>query len=385
MAMQDLPKIRVCHVASGDLWAGAEVQLASLLSELRKDSLLDILAVLFNRGTLHERLTGDGIRTEVLDEQVLSSVEIARRLYQFNIDWKPHVVHTHRYKENILGGLAASCARVPAIIHTVHGIHEALAGWEGLKWRMYSFVARQITKRVASGLIGVSREIASILERDFPGVTVVGIHNGIAHGAMSDLCETGLTREALGVGATSFVIGTVGRLTPIKGIEFVLRACALLIGQRPMSQIHVLVVGDGPLREALEELARCLGISKRVTFLGERQDVLHLLGLFDVFVMPSLHEGIPMALLEALGAGCPVVASNVGGIPEIIRDGVDGMLVPSKDPEAIAAAISALQMSESLRSRFQLAGPERVGTEFNAGQMASSTKEFYRSLVTRAQ
>lgn len=383
--MQELTGLRVCHIASGDLWAGAEVQLASLLSELRKDLSLDIRAILLNKGTLYERLTGYCIPTQVLDEHVLSSVEIAWRLYQFNMDWKPHVVHTHRYKENCLGGLAASCARVPAIVHTVHGIHEALAGWENLKWRVYSFIARHIAKQVASGLIGVSQEIAAILERDFPGVAVVCIHNGIAYGGMSELRETGLTREALGVGAASFVIGTVGRLTPVKGIEYVLRAGALLIRQHPMSRIHIVVVGDGPLREALEGLARCLSISDRVTFLGERHDVLHLLGLLDVFVMPSLHEGIPIALLEALAAGCPVIGSNVGGVPEIIRDGVDGMLVPSKDPAAIAAAISALQMSESLRIRFQRAGPERVENEFSAGRMASCTKEFYRSLVTRAQ
>lgn len=385
MPMQDLIGLRVCHIASGDLWAGAEVQLASLLGELRKDSSLDIRAILLNKGTLYERLTGYSIPTQVLDEQILSSVEIARRLYQFNMDWKPHVVHTHRYKENCLGGLAASCAHVPAIVHTVHGIHEALAGWENLKWRMYSFIARHITKRVASGLIGVSREIASILEQDFPGVTVVCIHNGISCGEVSELRKTGVTREALGVGASSFLIGTVGRLTPIKGIEYVLQAGALLIHQRPMLQIHIVVVGDGPLREALEGLARRLGISDRVRFLGERHDVPHLLGLLDVFAMPSLHEGIPMALLEALAAGCPVIASDVGGVPEIIRDGVDGILVPSKDPAAIAAAISALQMSESLRVRFQRAGPERVGTEFSAGRLASCTKEFYRSLVTRAQ
>lgn len=383
--MQELTGLRVCHIASGDLWAGAEVQLASLLCELRMDSLLDIRAILLNKGTLYERLTGYGIPTQVLDEHVLSSVDIARRLYQFNMDWKPHVVHTHRYKENCLGGLAASRARVPAIVHTVHGIHEALAGWENIKWRMYSFIARHIAKRVASGLIGVSREIASILERDFPGVAVVCIHNGIGYGAALELRDTGVTREVLGVGASSFVIGTVGRLTPVKGIEYVLQAVALLVHQSPMSQIHIVVVGDGPLREALEGLARGLGIHDRVTFLGERHDVPLLLGLLDVFVMPSLHEGIPMALLEALAAGCPVIASDVGGVPEVIRDGVDGMLVPSKDPAAIAKAISALQMSEPLRVRFQRAGPERVGTEFSAGRMASCTKDFYRSLVAQAQ
>ena len=381
--MQKLSGLRVCHVASGDLWAGAEVQLASLLYEFKKDSFLDVRAILLNKGILYDLLTAYGIPTQVLDERVLSSVEIAKRLYRFNKDWKPHVVHTHRYKENCLGGLAASCARVPVIVHTVHGIHEALAGWENIKWRLYLLIARQITRWVASGLIGVSLEIASILKKTFAGLEVVCIHNGIQCDAVAEIRGAEVTGETVGIRAGAFVVGTVGRLTPIKGIEYLLQAVSLLVREQTVPSIQVVIVGVGPSRTALEGLAQRLGISERVRFMGERQDVPRLLGLFDIFVMPSLHEGIPMALLEALDAGCPVIASAVGGVPEVVRDGIDGMLVPSKDPAAIADAIQALYASQPLRARFQKAGPERVVTEFNAERMASCTKEFYVNLVKR--
>ena len=205
--MQNLSGLRVCHLASGDMWAGAEVQVASLLREFKKDPSLDVHAILLNRGTLYDRLIAYGIPTQVLDEHALSSVEIAKRLYRFNKEWNPHVVHTHRYKENCLGGLAAARAGIPVIINTVHGIQEALAGWGNMKWRFYSLLAGQVTKRVASGLIGVSLEIASLLRRQFPKLEVVCIPNGIRCDAVTEPPEPDAAREAAGIGAQAFVVG----------------------------------------------------------------------------------------------------------------------------------------------------------------------------------
>ena len=271
VAMQKLSGLRICHLASGDLWAGAEVQVASLLREFKKDSFLDLHAILFNKGTLHDRLMAYGIPTQVLDEHVLSSVEIAKRLYRFNKDWNPHVVHTHRYKENCLGGLAAARAGIPVIVNTVHGIQEALSGWENLKWRFYSLLAGQVTKRVASGLIGVSREITSLLKRQFPGLEVVCIPNGIQCDAVAELPEPKVARAAVGIGAQAFVVGSVGRLTPVKGVEYLLQAASSIVHERAIPSLQVVVVGMGPSRAALEELAQRLNIGERLRFLGERR------------------------------------------------------------------------------------------------------------------
>jgi glycosyltransferase involved in cell wall biosynthesis len=365
------------------MWAGAEVQVASLLREFKKDLSLDVHAILLNRGTLYDRLIAYGIPTQVLDEHAMSSVEITKRLYRFNKEWNPHVVHTHRYKENCLGGLAAARAGIPVIINTVHGIQEALAGWGNMKWRFYSLLAGQVTKRVASGLIGVSLEIASLLRRQFPKLEVVYIPNGIRCDAVNGLPEPDAARKAAGIEAQAFVVGSVGRLTPVKGLEYLLHAAALMVHERAIPSLQVVVVGMGPSRRTLEELAQRLNIGDRVRFLGERHDVPHLLRLFDIFVLPSLHEGIPMALLEALAAGCSVVASGVGGILEVVREGKDGLLVPPRNPRAIADAIQALYASRTLRTRLQQAGPERVAMEFSAERMAFNTKNFYLSLVRR--
>jgi glycosyltransferase involved in cell wall biosynthesis len=207
------------------------------------------------------------------------------------------------------------------------------------------------------------------------------IRNGITAVTPAGENVPGLTRKSIGIEEPAFVLGSVGRLTTIKGIEYLLRAVALLINERGLKPMQVAVIGGGPLQKALEELSAELSINEHVRFLGERQDVPNLLRLLDVFVMPSLHEGIPMALLEAMRAGCPIVASAVGGIPEVIRDGKDGMLVPPQDPGALARAIESLYASVQDRMRLSHAGRVRVEAEFGAERMAVLTKEFYKTLL----
>lgn len=375
--------LRVCHIASGDLWAGAEVQTAQLLTELKRDPTLHVEAIVLNRGVLYDCLVDVGIKTHLFDEGVLGSFELARRLYRFNKAWRPDVVHTHRIKENCLGGLAAACSNVPVIVHTVHGIQEALTGWEHVKWKCYSAVSGQVTRVVASGLIGVSFEISSFLKEKFPNLRVACIHNGIMNGVQGGANEPGMTRNHMGLAGSAFVVGLVGRLSPVKGIEYLLRAVSLLVNEQGMESIQVLIIGGGPLQKSLEALSGSLGIAAHVTFLGERHDVPSLLSLLDVCVMPSLHEGIPMALLEAMRAGCPVIATAVGGIPEVLRDGIEGMLVPSKDPKALAQAIGAMYASMPDRERFSHAGQERVAADFGSERMASRTKDFYMDLLGR--
>jgi glycosyltransferase involved in cell wall biosynthesis len=229
----------------------------------------------------------------------------------------------------------------------------------------------------------VSLEISSLLREKFTNTRVACIRNGMMDGVLAGTDELSITREQIGIVGPAFVVGVVGRLSPVKGIEYLLRAVSLLVNEQGMQSIQAVIIGGGPLQKSLEELSGGLGIAAHVKFLGERHDVQSLLGLLDVFVMPSLHEGIPMALLEAMRAGCPIVASAVGGIPEVIRDGKEGMLVPSKDPKALAQAIGAMYASTPNRARFSRTGQERVAAEFGSERMASRTKDFYMDLLGR--
>ena len=378
----NLARLRVCHVASGDLWAGAEVQIASLLQEFRSDPEVELSAILFNHGTLYDRLTSSNVPTQVVSETQLRTVQLIARLRAHFIKWRPNIVHTHRYKENCLAGLAAAMTgNRPLVVQTVHGIHEGFRGWQRFKMDCYSMLERLVTHHVVGGAIGVSVEIADHLKQRYPRLPVTCIHNGISCRDHAPFKTT--TRKEFDIPDDAFVVGTVGRLTPIKGLEYLLRALVPLVQEADSRPIRAMLIGSGPLRLQLEALANSLGIRRSVCFVGERHDVQALLPLVDLFALPSLHEGIPMALLEAMAAGCPVVASQVGGIPEVVRQGIEGTLVPSGNVQALTKAIEDLRSAPERRARYGIAGRERVLAEFNIASTASRTKAFYRDVTTR--
>ncbi len=168
---------------------------------------------------------------------------------------------------------------------------------------------------------------------------------------------------------------------PTKGLSFFIRAVPYVQSVFPESSF--VIVGDGQLRPELERLTAELGLNRWVLFLGQRDDVPQILPLFDVFVLPSVKEGLPFALLEALGAARPVVATTVGGVPEVILDGQTGFLVPASDPEALGRAIIALLQNPQQAHAMGEAGRKRVQEHFSVEHMVTDTEEAYRNLLAR--
>lgn len=376
-------RIRVCHIASGDLWAGAEVLIAGLLEELKTFPDLEVSAVLLNNGRLCEELTTRNIPVNVYDETQLNYLQVLQALYSHLREQKLDVVHTHRYKENILGGVAAKFSGVPVTVHTVHGLQEKLKGWRLLKMNAYSWVNSAIAKWMNQSIIGVSEEITSVMRQQFPRNPVVCIHNGINVKKVRPTVSSGAKRRELGIPEDEIVIGTVGRLVPVKGMEYLLKAISALCESLREVPVRLLVVGDGLLRSKLEALAKELNIDQKTLFLGERDDVYDLMNLFDIYALPSLHEGIPMALLEAMALRRPIVASRVGGIPEVVTDMEDGRLVPAQDVNALSHVLKELALSRALREQVGKAGQERVAQSYDRGKMASEVRELYWYLVNK--
>lgn len=377
-------RLRICHIASGDLWAGAEVQMSGLLQELKVFPDLELSAVLLNGGRLFEELVVMGIPVTIYDEARLNAWQILTSLRAYFSEWRPDVVHTQRYKENILGGIAAQFSATPVVIQTIHGLQERLSGRRHGKMTLYSWLNNMVTRRTAQTIVGVSEEIRDLLRRKFPKTEVVCIHNGIDVRKVLPSVSGEVMRKELCIPEKALVIGTVCRLTPVKGIEYLLQAVSRLCVDRNLKPMKLIIVGDGPLRLKLEGFAAELGIGQDTLFLGVRNDVYDLMNLFDIFVLPSLHEGVPMALLEALALGCPVVASRVGGIPEVLEDMVGGRLVPAQDVWALGEAIKKLALSRELRERLGKVGRERVTQYYDGKNMASQVRELYRRSANRS-
>ncbi|WP_175304316.1 glycosyltransferase [Candidatus Nitrospira nitrificans] len=369
--------IRVCHLASGDLWAGAEVQIATLLRALKADQRFDLSAIVLNKGRLAEELAAAGISVMVYDESA-GAWSTLRSLVSHLRRHRPDIVHSHRYKEHILGAFAAKLSHNSLVVQTYHGLDEHLHGWAAVKMRAYTTLNTIVGKVAGHGFVGVSEEISAILRCRYTTGKVSCIRNGVDLTRVKTTSSGAHLRKQLGISSSEFVIGSVGRLTPVKGLEYLIRAVSKNKGPR---ERKLLIVGDGPLRPALEGLAREVGVAGRVLFLGARNDVYDLMGVFDVLALPSLHEGVPMVLLEAMAMAVPIIASRVGGIPEILDDEQGALLVQARDVDVLADAIETMANDEVLRNRLRKAARARVESRFSIERTAALTGDLYCELM----
>jgi glycosyltransferase involved in cell wall biosynthesis len=375
--------LRVCHFASGDLWAGAEAQIAALLGALKQFPDLDLSALVLNAGRLADELTRRGIPVVICDESRMGVVRLFRAATAHLRRIRPHILHSHRYKENILGAFAGRPSSSVLRVQTYHGLEERLSGWAGFKMNLYNGINRAVGKMTADGIVGVSSEITSVLARLYPSADVRCIRNGIDLARVMPTVERSEMRAQLGIPSDTFVVGTVGRLMPIKGLEYLIDAFGRFRRQPGRAASKLLIVGDGPLKAGLGRYADSHELSRSVEFLGMRTDVYDVMGAFDVFALSSLHEGVPMALLEAMALGIPIVASRVGGIPEILEDKKEAVLVPAQDAEALASAIGMIAGSSERRAELTRAARERVKARFSIQSSATQMREMYRSLSAR--
>lgn len=268
------------------------------------------------------------------------------------------LVHTHLSTSSVNGCLAARLARVPAIA-TVHGMSGRL-----------SFFA-------ANHLIAVSEEVKRHLSNQGVRLEKISVvHNGLSPDFQ--LADRQAARRRLGFGEADLVLGTVSRVTALKGVEDALRAVDGLREEFP--SVRYLVVGDGDGLESCRKLASERGIQDRVVFAGYQQDVGAFLPAMDVFVFPTLKEAMGIALVEAMAAGLPCVATDVGGIPEVVTPET-GRLVPSRDPSAIQRETAALLRDADLRARMSAAALERCRVSFSAAAMERDTDWVYREVL----
>ena len=280
------------------------------------------------------------------------------------------LVHAHVYSSAAASALATAGTSLPLVV-TEHT--EAL--WQGTNGRLFS---AWMYRRVAR-VIAVSDAIRHrLIERDrVPPSRITVVPNSVppAREMHGDILP--LPADLMGEGP---VVGVVARLQPEKGVTNFLRAAASVARELP--EARFVVVGDGPLRKEMLGLAEELGVRDRVLFLGFRPDAQALIELMDIVAVPSVSEGTPLVVLEAMAAGVPVVASRVGGIPDQIRDGHEGILVPPGDSRALGDALLGLLRNPERARQMGEAGRLRAGTEFSHENMVRRVEGLYRAALT---
>ena len=286
-------------------------------------------------------------------------------------DWHADVVHSHNTEAFIDGGLGALLARSPVLVHTDHA--------RSFPDKLRYMVAEHLLSYAADSVVGVSDHTVSNLHRyeRIRRRKLVTVRNGIEGERFSRRINVSAKRRELGLEPEAPVIGFAGRLTEQKGLAFLLEALARVVKDVPA--VTLLIAGDGPLHEPLTVLSTSLGLERRIQFLGVRHDIADLLQIMDVCVLPSIWEGLPMIILEAMASGCPVVASDVGGVANAVRHGVTGSLVPPRDAASLAAAIRELLVDGALRTRYAEAARHTFENQFSARAMARQYEALYLS------
>lgn len=293
---------------------------------------------------------------------------------------RPDVLHCHLVRANLYGPMAARLAGIPAVICTFRGI-DAYVTSSGLLPAAIRLVER-LTSTWVSRYVAVSETARQAIIKHLhlsPG-KIVTILNAVDLSPFAPVRrDRPGFRAALGLPPEAVVLGSVGRLSPLKNYANLIRWLADLAPIFP--QAHLLLVGDGPERPALETLIRDLGLTPRVHLLGHREDVPELLPLMDVFALPSLSEGLPRAVMEAMAAGLPCVVMDAGGNSEAVVEGQTGYVAPLEDGVKFTEGLTRLLEDEGLRKKLGTAGKKRAFALFNPKRLAAQYEELYRSVL----
>lgn len=368
-------KIRIAHVSAHLQFGGKENGVVNLVNGLDPDIFESYIFTYVRGGPLAQRVDPYRCRVVELGDKLGGDYrlyfKLAREFWRYRI----HIAHTHSWATLMEGIVGAKLAAVPIIIHGEHGTMQTES-------KLHIHVQRWFWRRVDQ-ILSVSEALRESLHRtfDFPQERIRVVTNGVDLSRF-DLSRNGVDYKArLGLPPEALVFGAVGRLVPVKAYPILLKAGKLVFKEIP--QAHLVIVGDGPLRNALLQLARDYNMMDRLHFLGARKDVQEILRALDVYVLCSESEGMSNTILEAMASGRPVVATAVGGNPELVIDGETGLLVRPNHPHQLATAIMKLLREPECRRRLGRCGRQRVEKQFSLESMVRNYAKVYLELLAR--
>ncbi len=360
--------MKVCHIIGSLRIGGAERQFVNIVNNLPCEEVHAVFLTSDKDDGFYSELKPEVKKLFVptrLRYAFVSIWRISQYLKNNNID----IVQTHMNWANAYGAIAALLAGTPIVVSTFHGENEySNLGFFG---SIYHLMQKYIVFRHVDAGFAVSEQILeNLIARGYLSrARALLIGNAVDVPPESELSRPGSNQRVL--------IGAVGRLVPEKDFDCFLTAVSLLSEY----EFDVVIIGDGPLRSSLLEKAKSLGLSDRVRFLGARNDVNRWMSQLDIFVMSSISEGEPMALLEAMSYGVPVVATRVGNIPTLVRQEREGLLVESNDPGALAGGIKSLIDDQSFRVSCGMMARKKIQEERSIDALVGKYLDIYRSLL----
>ena len=350
---------------------GLQQVVINICRTIDKDTFEPSVLCLRDIGEFSEEVTKLGIKVYMLPLpkngiDYFAFFKVAKLLKKEKID----VIHTHNTQPFIDGIMGGILAGVKTMVHTEHGrIFPDKRRYMFADWLLSKFVCK---------VVAVSADMAHKLQKyeKISQKKITVIPNGIYGQPFTISIDTENKRQELGIDAGSRIIGVCARLCFEKGITYLLKAMPIILNSYPDSIL--LIAGNGPLEEQLKAETNKLNIDKHVKFLGLRKDIPELLKIFDVYVLSSISEGLPMGLLEAMAAGCPVIATSVGDIPEVIKTNETGILIKPESHDDIANAVVNLFGNSSLRNKIIINAQKVFNEQFEAAIMTKQYEKLYR-------
>lgn len=362
--------LHICHIVLSLEPGGLENGVVNVINGLDPAEFRSSVCCLQRAGEFAERL-GPDVAIASMDLRPGNDPWMPLRVARLLRRWDVDIVHTRNAESFFYGILAARLARVPAVVHSEHG--------RVFPEKPMRALAQRLLLRHVDAAFAVSEQLRSDLVRELriPTDRFEVLYNGVDVERFQRDQTRGGPRDTGGL-----LIGSVGRLAAVKNYALLLHAIARLPEAR---SCRLVLIGEGPERAALTQLAAQLGLERRVEFSGHRDDVPQLLQGLDIFVLPSLSEGMSNTLLEAMAAGLPVVASDVGGNRELIESERTGLLFPSGDVAALAEQLGRLLGAADLRARLGGAAALRARSEFSMEAMLARYASLYRRVGRRSR
>ncbi len=373
-------KIRVLEMIDQPFLGGGQLNLLSLARFLDR-SRFDVSVCSRDSGPLVDEVKKSGLTHFPIPFHKKIDTRIVRDIVRLQKENHFDILHTHGGVAGFFGRLAVRKCRVPIVIHTLHGIH--YLHYRNYPLRYFFVLLERYFSKWTDALIFVSEadRQTGMKKKLASEDKMIVIENGIDFSAYASKDETSSAREELSISSAQPVVGTIARLHRQKGLPYLIKAAKAISQRYP--KVRVLIVGEGPERKKLERLIKKAALTEAVLLLGERKDAARILSLFDIFVLPSLWEGLPYALLEAGAYSKAVIVTKVEGIKEVIQDGETGVLVEPKSPPALAESIIRLLADDDYRHRIGENLRKAILPRYTLSRMIQQTQELYLTLFEK--